>query len=91
MGKGTTVTAGFRLNNLNRVPLGDMAETLVNLILGAQDVHFCYHHRTDRGRFCFDSYWLFARMAERDCSIYDVVDPAKERIREGLRGIQSVG
>jgi len=90
LGKGTTVLAAFRLNSLNRVPLGDMAETMVNLILGAQNVHFCYVHRTDHGKFCFDSYWLLARMAEQNCSIYDVIDPAKEWIRHELQRIQSI-
>ncbi len=91
LGQGTTVMASFRLNSLNRAPLGDMAETMVNLMLGAQNVHFGYFHRTDHGRFFFDSYWLYARVLERSCSIYDVVDPAKEQIRRGLQQIHSVG
>ena len=88
-GVGTVVYAEFQLNNLNRAPLGDIADTWVNLILGALDVHFYYLHRTDTGLMRFDSYWLLARMAEQDCSIYELVAPAKKVLKNGLVKIGS--
>lgn len=89
-GVGTVVIAEFQLNNLNRAPLGNIAETWVNLILGAIDVHFYYLHRTDNGVMRFDSYWLLARMAEQECSIYELVAPAKETIKRRLKEIGSI-
>jgi len=91
LGKGTTVTAEFKKNHLNRAPLGDIAGTVVNLIISNMDVHFYYLHQTDFGRFGFDSYWIFARMAEQDCSVYELVEPAKEHIKIKLSAIQSNG
>jgi len=91
IGIGTTVTAEFKNNHLNRAPLGNIAETLVNLMIGNMDVHFLYIHRTDFGRFSFNSYWIFARMTEKDCSIYEIVEPAKEHIKKNLLAIQSKG
>ncbi len=88
LGKGTTVTADFKLNSLNLAPLGDIAGTVVNLVMGAVDVHFCYLHRTDKGLLCFDSYWLLARMAEQDCDFFDMVVPAKKHIKSELKRIQ---
>ena len=91
LGRGTTLRAVFLNNSLNRSPLGDIAETVVNLVFGAPDVHFVYGHRTDEGYFTFDSYWIYARMAELDCSQYALVEPAKNRIREQLQHIGSKG
>ena len=91
LGKGTTITAEFKNNHLNRAPLGDIAETVVNLVVSNLDVHFCYIHQTDPGRFSFDSYWIYARMAELECSIYKIVGPAKEHIINNLSAIQSNG
>ncbi len=88
-GVGSLVTATFELDNINRPPLGNMAESLVNLIVGSIDVHFCYLHKTDFGHLCFDSYWLFARMAESESDIYDQVAPAKRLLREKLKEIKS--
>ncbi len=90
-GIGTTVTAEFKNNNLNRAPLGNIADTVVNLVIGSLDVHFNYIHRTNQGRFCFDSYWMLGRAAEQDCSLYDLVEPAKEMIRQKLLLIHSRG
>lgn len=90
VGKGTELYFKFRLNCLNRVPLGDMPGTMINLIIGAEDVHFCYVHVSDQGRLCFDSYWILARMAERDCSIYQVLEPAKAMINNRLQEISTI-
>jgi len=89
IGKGTTLTASFLHNSLNRSPLGGIAETVVNLIIGAPDVHFLYGHRTDTDCFTFDSYWIYARMAELDCSQYMLVEPAQKWIMERLQSIAS--
>lgn len=88
-GVGTLVTATFKLNHLNRPPIGDMADSIVNLIIGSIDVHFYYAHQTDSGHLAFDSFWMLARMAERECGLYEVVGPAKEHIKEKLREINS--
>ncbi|MBN2410114.1 sensor histidine kinase [candidate division KSB1 bacterium] len=91
VGKGTTVTAEFRKNHLNRAPLGNIVETIVNLVISNMDVHFCYLHRTDSGYFSFDSFWIYARMVERACSIYEVAEPAREQIKKHLLAIRSSG
>jgi len=91
LGVGTLVTAEFKNNNLNRAPLGNIADTVVNLVIGSLDVHFYYIHKTNQGRFCFDSYWMLGRAAEQDCSLYDLVEPAKETIRKKLLLIHSQG
>ncbi|MBN1466306.1 ATP-binding protein [candidate division KSB1 bacterium] len=89
LGRGTLVTTMFQLDSLNRPPIGDMAESLVNLILGSLDVHFYYAHHTDDGAFGFDSFWLFSRMAEQDCQILALAGPAKIYIKERLKSIAS--
>lgn len=90
-GRGTRLRATFLNNSLNRLPLGDIAETAVNLVFGAPDVHFLYGHRTDKAYFTFDSYWFYARMAEQDCSQYALLEPAVQHIRSRLQQIGSLG
>ncbi|MBN1997644.1 ATP-binding protein [candidate division KSB1 bacterium] len=91
VGKGTRVTADFKKNSLNRAPLGDIAETVMNLIIGTPEIHLCYIHKTDKGVFIFDSYWILARMAEQNITLYELTKPVKERILSGLQKINSVG
>jgi hypothetical protein len=89
LGKGTTVTIAMLLNHLNRPPMGQIADTIVNLIMGSLDIHFCYLHSTESGRFRFDSYWLFGRMAERDYSIYDMTPIARDHLTAELARIRA--
>ncbi|NIA29716.1 MAG: ATP-binding protein [Actinobacteria bacterium] len=91
LGKGTTVLAEFQLDSLNRSPLGDINSTMINLVMGTLDVHFMYIHRTDSGRFCFDSYWIFGRMAEHNISFYKAGELAKEFIEQNLEFVNSKG
>ena len=47
-GKGTTVTAVFTLNHIDRMPLGDMTATIQTLIQGHPDTDFLYVYREMR-------------------------------------------
>ncbi len=50
-GKGTTVTAVFAYDHIDRAPLGDMTGTLISLIMGYPDVAFEYIHSVNSRRF----------------------------------------
>ncbi|MBN2356083.1 ATP-binding protein [candidate division KSB1 bacterium] len=89
IGKGSEICVTMQHDHWNRPPLGDMAETVVNLIVGAPDIHFLYRHSTDAGHFTFDSIWFQARMAERNCTPYQLIGPAKEMIKQQLLQIEA--
>jgi len=54
-GKGTVVTAVFRLTHMDRQPLGDLAGTLVTLITGNPEVHFVYRHCCNGRTYVLDT------------------------------------
>ncbi len=87
LGKGTEISVRFRLHSFNRPPLGDIADTLLNLVISTLDVHFVYIHTVNEKRFSFDSYWLLARLGESDASLYSWAEPAKNYIREHLSAL----
>lgn len=55
LGMGTKVKAVFGYSNIDRQPLGDMAETMHQLITSFEDVDFVYKHVIDKKEFCFDT------------------------------------
>ncbi len=89
LGKGTWVDVSFKLNSLNRMPLGEMGETLANLCIASPDIHFYYRHCTDHGRFSFDSFWYLVRMAERDCGMQQLAGESARFIDQGIFSISS--
>ncbi|MDK2784343.1 MAG: hypothetical protein PWQ41_668 [Bacillota bacterium] len=52
-GKGTTVTATFRLQHWDRPPLGDVPATLVTVLAGAPKLDLTYRHTVDGRTFTF--------------------------------------
>ena len=88
-GRGTQIKAEFRHDHLNRPPLGRVSDTVINLIVANPGVHLYYHHRTASGQLGFDSYWMLARMAERDCSLFELVEPGRAELRRGLAQIHA--
>ncbi|MGI5824051.1 MAG: ATP-binding protein [Bacillota bacterium] len=54
-GVGTTVTAAFELNNIDRMPVGDLPGTFVTLVQGDPDVRFILTCRVDDDDFVADT------------------------------------
>lgn len=54
-GKGTKITAQFGYSSVDRPPMGDMAATMMTLIMGAPEIHWKYTHKTPNGVFTLDS------------------------------------
>jgi len=52
---GTTVTAKFVLDNIDRMPLGDMCTTMHNLIVYHPDTDFLYRYRYNETSFELDT------------------------------------
>ena len=81
-GRGTEVVATFRLSHIDRRPLGDMAETLVTLILGHPDVDFRYEAERGGEQTVVDT-----REIREQLEGVDIRDPAVlALIRKLLRG-----
>lgn len=54
-GKGTKITATFRMSSIDRPPLGDIPATVMTLIMGSPEIHWIYRHKTDSGEFILDT------------------------------------
>jgi anti-sigma regulatory factor (Ser/Thr protein kinase) len=52
-GAGTRVKAEFRYSHIDRKPLGNMPETLIAIILRAENTEIAYCHRKNRKDFVF--------------------------------------
>ncbi len=55
LGAGTTVVAGFALDNIDRMPLGDIPATMITLVTGSPDIEFKLCYSVDGREFVFDT------------------------------------
>ena len=55
LGEGTTIKANFVYSNIDRQPLGNMSETMHQLITSYEDVDFIYSHKVNDKEFLVDT------------------------------------
>ena len=88
VGEGTKVYASFRLDHLDRMPIGDMSSTMVSLIQANDAIRFIYRHTTDHGAFVLDTDELHEQLGEVPLSEPAVLHWIEEYINENLEDIQ---
>jgi hypothetical protein len=88
-GKGTEVEAEFINDNIDRLPLGDIAGTIVILASANPTIEFIYTHTVDGEQYIFDTREI--KEALEDISINDVhiFKYLKEMINENLQEIKA--
>lgn len=86
---GTKLTATFKHSHIDRAPMGDMAETMVSLVLagsnGSKTVDFVYRHIIDHRDFCLDTREIRTALGSNvTLAEPDVLMWIKDFINEGL-------
>lgn len=54
-GEGTTITATFRHDNIDRKPLGDIGKTLIVIIVSNPDIDIVYEHKNNTSEYLLDT------------------------------------
>ncbi len=89
-GEGTRLSAEFRLSHVDRAPLGDLAGTLMSLIVGRPEVEFVYRQVTDGEKFVVDTREIKAVLDGAPLSSSQVVGFLRRYIEEGLAALGSI-
>lgn len=87
--RGTTVTATFKHSHIDRMPLGDMAGTMLSLIIGTPDVHWTYQHQVNQESFAFDNQPIKEILGEVPLSDPAVMKYIREMLEEGIQDVRS--
>jgi len=85
-GQGTTLQAVFQDSHIDRAPLGNLASTLLTIILGDTcDLH--YVHRSDGSEFSFDTAEIRAALGDIPLTHPAARRWLREFLVEGERGV----
>ncbi|MDR2904040.1 MAG: ATP-binding protein [Clostridiales bacterium] len=87
-GKGTTITAAMAYNHIDRPPLGDLADSLLILLITNQAIHFIYNHRYNGETFVFDTAEIREILGDTPFDLPEVRDWIKEYMTEGIAEIK---
>jgi hypothetical protein len=87
-GHGTEVKVSFRRDHIDLAPLGDMAGSMISLILGNPGVDFIYDHDVDGKRFRLDTIEVRNQLAGGDLTPPEVIGFLRQFMSEGLAEIR---
>ncbi|MFW6386920.1 MAG: ATP-binding protein [Bacillota bacterium] len=87
-GEGTTVKAKFERDHIDRLPLGDMAETMVSLIAVNPEIDFCYSHVLDEKRFIFTTGEVKERLEEVEINSPEILNWLEKYLRERIENLR---
>lgn len=90
IGKGTTVTANFQHSHINRMPLGDLPNTILSLVVGNPQANFVYRHSAGDHHFEFDTRPVKRELGDVPLSEPTVIEYLRREIADSLAQIYNL-
>jgi hypothetical protein len=84
LGKGTFVKAVFKISNIDRIPLGDLGDTMSVLIAMDPEIRYVLELDSLKGRFILDTEIVKEKLADVPLYDYNVVAWLKEYVNENI-------
>ncbi len=83
-GVGTDIVAKFQLSHIDRMPLGNMSDTLITIINSNANVDLLYTHQIDDEKFTLCTRDIKKTLGELPITNLDVLIWLREYIKENL-------
>jgi len=85
LNKGTKVHVEFQLSHIDRMPLGDIKTTFINLLIGYPQSHWVFHYQNDDRQFYFDDHIIKKELADIPLTEPSVLKYLQEYFETGLK------
>ena len=87
VGAGTKMRAGFVLSSIDRPPLGDLAATMISLVVSNPEFQFHLDYLVDGQSFSFDTEEIRAVLGPVPLDSPEVVSWMKDYLKEGIESL----
>lgn len=88
-GKGTQVKVWFQRSHIDRMPLGDLASTMLDLEIANPDIHWVLEYHFDDCEFLFDDAPVKIELAGVLMTEPPVLNCLREMLEQGISEAQS--
>ncbi|MDP4091767.1 MAG: ATP-binding protein [Bacillota bacterium] len=86
-GNGTTISANFSISNIDRLPLGDLTETICSIIAAYMEIEIDLTLINGSKTFQFSTIEIKKQISGIPINHYDVLEWIREFINEGITTI----
>jgi hypothetical protein len=88
-GSGTTLIVEFQRSHIDRMPLGDLESTFMNLLVGYPKVHWIFRYKKDNEEFLLDDQTIKKELAEIPLSDPIILAYLRGLITDGINETRS--
>jgi len=89
VGVGTTVFVQFQRSHIDRMPLGDIAETFLTLLIANPAIHWLFHYQVDDEAFDFDDAPIKTELDGLPYTEPDILNFLRETIETGIQDVRA--
>jgi len=87
VGVGTTVKASYELDNIDRMPMGDLTATIHTLVTMHCDLDFLFTYRVNENEFVLDTRELREILGDISFKEYEVSNYIKDYLKENITSV----
>lgn len=85
---GTIVKADFTHNHIDRAPLGDIAESIISIIIWNPEINLTYRHQYNEKSFVFNTKEIKTKLKEVSICEAKILNWLKNYIKENVKEIR---
>lgn len=90
-GLGTKITAKFQHSNIDRMPLGDLADSFLTLLFGTPEINWILNYRVNDQEFQFDDTEVKEILQDIPLTDYRIIEFLTTSIRGGIDKTYEIG
>lgn len=87
-GRGTEIEVTFQHSHIDRMPLGDLQATFLQLLIGYPHVHWVFRYRMDEREFCLDDAEIKQTLEDVPLSDPAVISFLRQLISNGFEQVR---
>jgi anti-sigma regulatory factor (Ser/Thr protein kinase) len=88
VGKGTRLEVDFQRRHIDRAPLGDLAGTVLTLVVAYPNIHWVFSYRADDAAFVFDNEPITEILGEVPLTEPAILAFVREMLEQGVAEVQ---
>ncbi len=88
LGQGTCVEVNFQRSHIDRMPLGDIAGTMLTLIIAYPETHWVFDYRGDGAEFLFDDEPIKRELRGVPLTEPSILGFVREYLEDGVASVQ---
>ncbi len=87
-GKGTKISCWFQRSHIDRMPLGDIVNTLLLLVVGYPVIHWIFRYEFNDEMFEFDDEYFKNELGDLPLSEPSILRFLREHLTNGINGLK---